>query len=184
MRRIWIYAAQRTTNQGRDHPFVACQVMSQRHVVLLGKASCTYTNGPRFEPRTLHNQKKVVFSPGPPIQPQTYTSFHLLQHHFFLSLPRPSLERTVDARGVRRIWIYAAQRTTNHGRDHPFVACHTICLRISPDLDGNRGTRNETLCPERPTKGPWVPRDMSYDMFHDMFVCLSLHDMFHDMFVH
>jgi hypothetical protein len=32
--------------------------------------------------------------------------------------------------------------------------CFTICLCISPDLDGNRGTKNDALCPERPTKGP------------------------------
>jgi hypothetical protein len=35
-----------------------------------------------------------------------------------------------------------------------FTICFTICLCISPDFDGNRGTKNETLCPERPTKGP------------------------------
>jgi hypothetical protein len=70
-----------------------------------------------------HYTTKVVFSPQ--IQPQANTSFLVLQHHFFLSLPRPSLERTVDAKGVRRIWIYAAQRTTKDGRDHPFGICQT-----------------------------------------------------------
>jgi hypothetical protein len=32
--------------------------------------------------------------------------------------------------------------------------CFTMCLCISPDLDGYQGTENETLSPERPTKGP------------------------------
>ena len=76
-------------------------------------------------PRTLHNNKNQL--PG---------CFLVLQHHFFLSLPRLSSEkgqsmtllrkRTVDARGVRGIWIYAAQRTTNVGRDHPFVVCQVM----------------------------------------------------------
>ena len=88
------------------------------------------SSGPWFEPRTCQN-KNVVFSPR--FEPRTLHNnknqlpgcFLVLQHHFFLSLPRPSLEkRTVDARGVRGIWIYAAKRTTNHGRDHPFVVCH------------------------------------------------------------
>jgi hypothetical protein len=35
-----------------------------------------------------------------------------------------------------------------------FTICFTICLCISPDLDGYQGTKNETMCPERPTKGP------------------------------
>ena len=41
----------------------------------------------------------------------------------------------------------------------PATICFTICLCISPNLDGIRGTKNETLfvsrddmCPERPTK--------------------------------
>ena len=40
----------------------------------------------------------------------------------------------------------------------------TICLCISPDLDGYQGTKNEKLSPERPTRVP---------MFHDMFVYLD-----------
>jgi hypothetical protein len=31
----------------------------------------------------------------------------------------------LDSRPMRRIWIYAAQRTTNDGRDHPFVVCQS-----------------------------------------------------------
>jgi hypothetical protein len=36
------------------------------------------------------------------------------------------------------------------------LICFTICLFISPDLDGNRGTSTiiTKMCPERPTKGP------------------------------
>ena len=32
----------------------------------------------------------------------------------------------------------------------PFTICFTICLCVSPDLDGNWGTKNETMCPDRP----------------------------------
>src|SRR6056300_1450598 len=72
---------------------------------------------PRFEPRTLHNNKTSFQAAS-----LNSSTISFLK---FLSLPRPSLEkRTVDARGVRGIWIYAAKRTTNHGRDHPFVVCH------------------------------------------------------------
>src|SRR5210317_968187 len=128
---IWIYAAKRTTNHGRDHPFVVCQVMSQKYGILVYLAQSLVHNssGPWFEPRTCQN-KNVVFSPR--FEPRTLHNnknqlpgcFLVLQHHFFLSLPRPSLEkRTVDARGVRGIWIYATKRTTNQGRDHPFVVC-------------------------------------------------------------
>jgi hypothetical protein len=33
-----------------------------------------------------------------------------------------------------------------------FTICFTICLCISPDLDGNRGTKNETLWPDCPDR--------------------------------
>jgi hypothetical protein len=47
---------------------------------------------------------------------------------------------------------------TYTGKGHPKqgTICFTICLFISPDLDGNRGTRK--MCPG------------INDMFHDMFV--------------
>ena len=75
------------------------------------------SSGPWFEPRTCQN-KNVVFSPR--FEPRTLhnnkTSFQAASLYsstiFFLSLPRPSLKkkRTVDARGVRGIWIYAAKK--------------------------------------------------------------------------
>ena len=39
--------------------------------------------------------------------------------------------------------------------------CFTICLFTSPDSDGNRAQKNETLTPARPATD---------DMFHDMLV--------------
>jgi hypothetical protein len=65
----------------------------------------------------------------------------------------------------RRVYV---SRYDHDMFDHLFffdTICFTICLFISPDLDGNRGTRKQ-MCPERPTKGP----TMFHDMFHDMFV--------------
>jgi hypothetical protein len=68
------------------------------------------------------------------------------------------------------------------------MICFTICLFIGPDLDGNRGTKNETLCPERlyvkrllclrdgPCLKPSFPVDnasfggFSENIIHDMFV--------------
>jgi hypothetical protein len=43
------------------------------------------------------------------------------------------------------------------GKDYVsrYEVCFTICLCISPDLDGNRGTTK--MCPERPTKSSWEP---------------------------
>jgi hypothetical protein len=54
--------------------------------------------------------------------------------------------------------------------------CFTICLFISPDLDGNRGTRENV--PRETHKGSRYvlsETDRAPKMFHDMF---------HDMFVH
>jgi len=99
VRGIWIYAAQRTTNVGRDHPFVVCQVMSQKYGILV------YLAEPRaqFERSLVRTsdmpkQKCCLFSSvrTPDItqqQNQLPGCFLVLQHHFFLSLPRPSLEK-------------------------------------------------------------------------------------------
>jgi hypothetical protein len=45
----------------------------------------------------------------------------------------------------------------------------------SSDLDGYQGTKIRNIVPERPTTGPETQirpreRQMSHDMFHDMFV--------------
>src|SRR6056300_2111265 len=133
MRGIWIYAAKKTTNHGRDHPFVVCQVMSQKYGILvyLAKPRAQFERS-LVRTSDMPKQKCCLFSSVrtpdiPQQQNQLPGCFLVLQHHFFLSLPRPSLEkRTVDARGVRGIWIYAAKRTTNHGRDHPFVICQVM----------------------------------------------------------
>jgi hypothetical protein len=67
----------------------------------------------------------------------------------------------------------------------------TVCLCVSPDLDGNRGTKKETLYPERPT-GPDVGHfETLHFIRHFSLYCQitelttrRFHDMFHDMFVH
>jgi len=130
LRGIWIYAAKRTTNHGRDHPFVACQVMSQKYGILVYLA----------EPRAQFEQSLVRTSDMPKTKmlsfllgsnPGHYTTTQPASRLLpctpapFLSFSASILlrKRTIDARGVRGIWIYAAKRTTNHGRDHPFVVC-------------------------------------------------------------
>ena len=52
MRGIWIYAAQRTTNVGRDHPFVVCQVMSPKDHKRWSRPSFRGLSG--YEPKGPH----------------------------------------------------------------------------------------------------------------------------------
>jgi hypothetical protein len=61
--------------------------------------------------------------------------------------------------------------------------CFTICLCISPDLDGNRGTKKMRHCAprDRGTKNETCIESLKTQLFHDMFVSmygLSFHDMF------
>jgi hypothetical protein len=80
--------------------------------------------------------------------------------------PRPRLSQSVDSskRGFSSVAIQTfhqpnnqptnENKTNNNSEQSCFTVCFTVCFFISPDLDGNQGTKNETMCPERPTEGP------------------------------
>ena len=98
------------------------------HPGLLGRASCTIRAVPGSN---LGHAKTKMLSFLLGSNPGHYTTTQSASRLLpctpapFLSFAASTFlrKRTVDARGVRGIWIYAAQRTTNVGRDHPFVVC-------------------------------------------------------------
>ena len=97
------------------------------------------------------------------------------------TLPSPALPLVGTAAGFHDMFVWGV---TFHDMFHDVLCvpqmftimfrntsclqtiCFTICLFISPDLDGHRAPKNESFTPRDPDDMDETVRDM----FHDMFV--------------
>jgi hypothetical protein len=124
-----------------------------------------------FVSRAAPCKTKTFLSPASSIQehPSTPTHTHTHTHTHLHTYRQTAVERPPGAFSQVRSWCHAyeergrpspscllarcwSQTTSCHMDRCVFTICFTICLCISPDLDGNRGITK--MCPERPTKGP------------------------------
>ena len=66
-------------------------------------------------------------------------------------VPKPKYETTAQQ---ARLNIGYPNSATGSMYNRTALLTGEVTRKVGSDLDGNRGTKNETLCPERPTEGP------------------------------